>query len=65
MQVDENKARPKSLRELLYQQTKEQSEYCDVTVEVNSWVSETQIYISWANNTQSEILYQQTKEQSE
>ena len=39
MEVDENKTRPKSLWAHLYQQVQEQSEFCDVTVEVNSWVN--------------------------
>ena len=38
MQVNEYNGELKSLREHLYQQVQEQSVFCDVTVEVNSWV---------------------------
>lgn len=37
MQVDETKTKPKSLWSHLYQQVEEQSDSCDVTVQVGSW----------------------------
>ena len=46
MQVDETKTRPRSLRTHLYQQVQEQSQFCDVTVQVNSWVN-TYMYITY------------------
>ena len=38
MQVDETKTKPRSLWAHLYQQVQEQSQFCDVTVQVNAWV---------------------------
>ena len=39
MEIDESKSKLPSLRQHLLQQVEEQSDFCDVTVQLGTWVN--------------------------